>query len=87
MKKLFALIAIALLLTLSACSSEEQTRYDVTQVTNSRNETFYVVIDKHTEQRRFTIVSEQFQTLEEAQATCDSIEAVWQENKPQVIEK
>lgn len=87
MKKLFALIAVALLLTLSACSSDEQTRYDVTQITTSRNETFYVVFDKQTEQRRFVIVSDYYETMEEAQAVCDSIEADWKKNKPQVIEK
>lgn len=81
MKKLFALIAIALLLSLSACS-EKETRYEVREIQNSRNETFYVVIDKHSEQKRFTIVSENFPTPEQAQAVCDSIEADWKKNEP-----
>jgi len=83
MKKLIALIALVLLLTVSACS-DEATRYEVTQIQNSHKEIFYVVIDKHSEQKRFTIVSENFLTPEEAQVACDSIEADWQENKPKI---
>lgn len=81
MKKIFVMIALVMTLALLSCS-EPETRFEVKPRVNGFNETSYVVVDLLSEQKRFTIVSPDFQSQEEAQAFCDSVNNEWRNNPP-----